>query len=213
MRKMEFKLLMGMGIALLFVGCTGNTPKPMYQQQKVVRQAGGKYYYAPVNAIGGSMDNKMVYLNKVSSSGLLQCKKDYALLIDGSVFKKEQKVNNAYLAILTPSELLALSKHPTNIPKKNSKEFQKLIKIDTELVRAGKLACIPPMSQKQVNQYIAYQKQQAKINNDPRVIAARANKSAAMMNYQAATATKNVNYNVNHSGFVNYSGSMYHYGY
>ncbi len=211
--KMKLKLLMGVSIALLFVGCTGSNPKPMYQQQKVVRQAGGNYYYAPVNAIGGKMDDKLVYLNKVTSSGLLQCKRGYALLTDSSVVQKEKKVNDAYLAILTPAELRAVfeNKNPTHIPKRNSKEFQNLVKIDTQLVREGKLACIPPMSQKDINQYKAYQKQQAKINNDPQVIAARTNQQAAMMNYQAATATKNVNYNVNHSGFVNYSGSMYHY--
>jgi len=211
--KLSLKVLIGIGGTLLLIGCTGNSPKPMYQQQKVVWQAGGKYYYAPVNAIGRRMNDTLVYMNKVSSSGLLQCKKDYALLIDNSVFKKEQEVNDKYLNILTPAEIIAWRKNYKKIPRTDSKEFQELVKIDTKLVREGKLACIPPMSKKEVSQYKAYQKQQAKINNDPRVIAARANQQAAMMNYQAATAPRTVNYNVNHSGFVNYTGSVYHYGY
>ncbi len=169
----KLKLLLGVGAALLFVGCTGNTAKPMYQQQKVVRQAGGKYYFAPVNAIGGRMNAGMVYVNKVSSSGLLQCKKDYGYLVDNSVFKKEKAVNDKYLSILTPAEILAWRKDYRKIPRTNSKEFQDLVKIDTKLVREGKIACIPPMSQKKVKQYQAYQAQQAKINNDPRVVAAR----------------------------------------
>jgi ribosomal 30S subunit maturation factor RimM len=211
--RLSLKMLMAVGLALLFAGCAGNTAKPMYQQQKVVRQAGGSYYYSPVNAVGVKMDNTLVYLNKVTSSGLLQCKKGYALLIDASAFKKETEIDKKYWDTLTPAEILAYRKDYTKIPRINSKAFQDVVRIDTKLVRAGKMACIPPMTKKQVKQYKAYQAQQAKINNDPRVIAARANQSAAMMNYQAATAPRTVNYNVNHSGFVNYSGSVYHYGY
>ncbi len=209
----KLKLLMGVGVALLFVGCTGNTPKPLHQQQRVVKNIGNHYYYVPAYAQGGKLDKKWAYLNGISSSGLLQCKKNYVLISNPKAMQKSGKTTQAYQAILTPSELKELSAHPTSIPKRNSKEFKNLIKTDTELARTGQLYCIPPMSQKQVKQYKAYQAQQAKINNDPRVIAARANQSAAMMNYQAATATRNVNYNVNHSGFINYSGSMYHYGY
>ena len=82
-----------------------------------------------------------------------------------------------------------------------------------ESMKLGYSGCSYPLSKRETNQIKANIARQQKINNDPRVIAARANQSAAMMNYQAATATKNVNYNVNHSGFVNYTGSMYHYGY
>ncbi len=211
MVKMKVKLLMGVGIALLFVGCTGNTPKPLHQQQRVVKNMGKHYYYVPVYAQGGKLNKKWAYLNGVTSSGLLHCKKNYAWIANSKADKKSQKALGAYEAILTPSERKELYTHPTSIPRKDTKEYRNLVKVETELVKSGQAYCMPPMSQKQVKQYKAYQAQQAKINNDPRVIAARANQSAAMMNYQAATATRNVNYNVNHSGFVNYSGSVYHY--
>ncbi len=207
----KLKLLMGVGVALLFVGCTGNTPKPLHQQQRVVKNIGTHYYHVPAYADGFKLNKKYAYLNRVVSSGLLECKTNYAFIQTSNAKDKIGKATTEYYASLSPAELIQIRKHPTAIPRRNEKEFQKIIQVETKAVRGGEAYCIAPMSQKQVRQYQAYQAQQAKINNDPRVIAARTNQQAAMMNYQAATATKNVNYNVNHSGFVNYSGSMYHY--
>jgi len=210
--KMKLKLLMSMGIALLFVGCTGsNTVKPLHQQQKVVRQDGNKYYYVPANVFGGQVNKPWAYKNKVETSGLLECPIGYGLVISLNEQKKYNEIANTYRSILTASELKTYDTHPTVTPKNNSKEYRKMVSELTAMYRRGSMACIRPMTNKEVKQYKAYQAQQAKINNDPAVIAARTNQRAAMMNYQAATATKNVNYNVNHSGFVNYSGSMYHY--
>jgi len=213
MMRLSLKILISVGTALLFSGCTGNTPKPLAQQQRVVKNIGNHYYYVPSYAQGGKLDKKWAYINGITSSGLLQCKKNYAWLANPKADQESQKALGSYEAILTASERKELYTHPTSIPRKDTKEYRNMVKVETELVRSGQTYCMPPMSQKKVKEYKAYQAQQAKINNDPRVIAARANQSAARMNYQAATATKNVNYNVNHSGYVNYSGSVYHYGY
>ncbi len=207
---MATKIISVASIALFFVGCTSNS-LPLHKQQKSVRQVKGHYYYLPVNTDGGKLGTKSAYVSNITSSGLLQCKKDYLWIANKKEAIKADNAAKLYLSSLTPSELKEFTTHSTSIPKKNSKEFQNLIKVDTELAKHGQSYCIRPMLQKEVKQYQAYMIQQQKINNDPRVIAARANQQAAMINYQAATATKNVNYNVNHSGFVNYSGSVYHY--
>lgn len=206
-----YKILISISAAILFTGCATNTPKPLHQQQRVVKNIGEHYYYVPAQAEGFKLNKKYAYLNRVVSSGLLECKTNYAFIQTANAKKKINKVVNEYYASLSPSELIQIRKHPTAIPKKNEKEFQSIIQVETQAVREGEAYCIPPMPQKQVEQYKAYLAQQAKINNDPRVIAAREYQRAAMINYQAATATRNVNYNVNHSGFVNYTGSVYHY--
>ena len=211
--KLLLKMLVSVGVVLLFAGCAGNTVKPLHQQQKVVRQDGGKYYYVPANVFGGVVTKPWAYKNKVETSGLLECPVGYGLVISLNEQKKHNELNRKYRSILTASELKTYDTHPTITPKSDSQEYKKMVSEFTAMVRRGSMACIRPMTNKEVQQYKAYIKQQQKINNDPRVIAARANQQAAMMNYQAATATRNVNYNVNHSGFVNYSGSMYHYGY
>ncbi len=207
----KLKLLMGVGVALLFVGCTGNTPKPLHQQQRVVKNIGTHYYHVPAGASGFKLDKKTAYMNNVVSSGLLQCKENYVYIETQRASKVSQKLGQAYFSSLTVSELKASRSNSLTIPRKEGKEFREVVKATTKDVRSGEAYCLPPMTRKQVKQYKAYQAQQAKINNDPRVIAARANQSAARMNYNAATATKNVNYNVNHSGYVNYTGSVYHY--
>lgn len=214
MMKMEFKLLMGMGIALLFVGCTGssNTIKPLHQQQRYVWSAGNnKFYYIPRYSFGGVVTKPWQYKNKVETSGFLECPVGHTLQISMNEKKKVFENEAAYRSILNAKETKTYDTHPTITPKKDSKEYKKMVADLTAMYRRGSFACIRPMTNKEVKQYKAYQAQQSKINSDPRVIAARANQQAAMMNYQAATATRNVNYNVNHSGFVNYSGSMYHY--
>ncbi len=208
--KIATKIISVVGIALFFAGCTGNSV-PLHKQQKTVRQVKGHYYYLPVSTEGGKLRAKSAYVSNITSSGLLQCKKNYLWIANTKEAIKAEKAVKLYTSILTPSEIKEFTTHSTSIPKKNSKEFQNLIKVETKLAKYGQSYCIRPMSQKEVKQYQAYLMQQQKINNDPQVIAARANQQAAMLNYQAATATKNVNYNVNHSGFVNYSGSVYHY--
>ena len=212
--RLSLKILMGVGISLLFVGCA-NTPAvpPLSQQPKKVVQLGNKYYYIPAQTFGGVVTKPWHYKNKIETSGFLDCPLGYALLISMNEKKKVLEDERAYRAILNAKETKIYDTHPTITPKSNSKEYKNMVTNLTEIYRRGNYACIRPMTNKEVKQYKLYIKQQQKINNDPRVIAARANQQAAMMNYMAATAPRTVNYNVNHSGFINYSGSVYHYGY
>jgi len=212
--KIKYQLLIGLSLALLFSGCASTTAVPaLNQQKKVVWKSGNKYYYIPAYTFGGVVTKPWQYKNKVETSGFLECPVGYALVISMKEKKEFDKLNNDFRAILNAQETKIYGTHPIITPKTNSKEYKKMVEGLTAIYRRGSYACIKPMTNKEVKQYKAYQAQQAKINNDPRVIAARANQQASMMNYMAATAPRTVNYNVNHSGFVNYTGSVYHYGY
>ena len=66
------------------------------------------------------------------------------------------------------------------------KEFKNLVKNNEQLISSGKMGCSHPMTKNEIQQYTIalkkrnkamedYRKQQEKINNDPRVVAARIN--------------------------------------
>jgi len=170
--KLIIKTITTIGIASFLTACSGKSI-PLHQQQKHVENIGENYYYIPNNAIGGQLNKKWAYLNVITSSGLLNCKENDAFLINKTESENEDSINKIYLSNLTVEELKKLNMHPTFIPKRNSKEFQNLIDIDTHLVREGMITCLSPMSKKDVLKYKEYAAQQEKINNDPRVVAAR----------------------------------------
>lgn len=186
--KQKLRISVALGsIALLLIGCGETQPSfdaskhSLGDFQKKVVVDGDKYYMYPVIATGGRLHPKWTYMKRFTSSGLLECKKDDVLALHSSFKSEDEKINKVYLDSLSPEELKTLLKHPTVIPRKDSKEFRAIVAYETKLVREGKMACIPPMTTQQVKEYKAYVKQQQKINNDPRVIAARAQQSAATM--------------------------------
>ena len=180
MTKIKLKLLIVVGIALLFVGCTQPSFSPY---NKGVLQVYNKLYRIP---------KQTIYINTPSEYSAVQ--KVHLCSKNGLFWTSNRSLLSGVGAYNDTSASII----------KNAEKIRESMKL-------GYSGCSYPLSKKETNQIKANIAKQQKINNDPRVIAARANQSAAMMNYQAATATKNVSYNVNHSGFVNYSGSMYHY--
>jgi hypothetical protein len=177
-QKLKISVILG-SIALFLIGCGETQPsfdaskQSLGHFQKHVITVRDKYYMVPVISLGSRLDAKWAYINRVTSSGLLECKKDDVYALHSSFRSEDEKINKAYLDSLTPEELKTLSKHPTIIPQKDSKEFGAIVAYETKLVREGKMACIAPMTKQQVKEYKAYKKQQDKINNDPKVIAAR----------------------------------------
>lgn len=195
-QKLKISVALG-GIALLLIGCGKTQPSfdaskhSLGDFQKKVGTLGDKYYTVPVVADVSKLDAKWAYINRVTSSGLLECKKDDVYALHSSFKPEDEKINKPYFDSLTPEELKTLNTHPTIIPRSDSKEFRAIVAFETKLVREGKIACITPMTAQQVKEYKAYQKQQDKINNDPRVIAARAQQSAAAMQFIANQNMKN----------------------
>lgn len=66
------------------------------------------------------------------------------------------------------------------------------------LISSNKMGCVHLLS----NQEYQFYKQKE---------SERSARSVARMNYLKETAPKTVNYNVEHSGYIDYSGSVYHY--
>ena len=140
------KIVAVVGIALLFAGCTRSTAVSLSQQQKVITQIDGQYYNKPLNSLStiikSSHEAKVL---STTSSGLIQCKKDYALITTKAVETKVKTSLKKYGAILTPSERNSLE-----FQKTDSKEYRNLVKVTTEAARSGQVYCIPPLSKKQV---------------------------------------------------------------
>lgn len=177
----KIKFLVGLITALFIVGCANNVAEPaLGQQQRVVKNIGEHYYYVPAYAQGFKLSKKLAYLNNVVSSGLLDCKENYAFIESNKVKAEMDKPVKDYYASLTVEELKQVHYHPTAIPKRDGKEFQKIIEVETLAVRNGEAGCIPPMPKKQVKEYKTYLAKQAEINNDPRVIAARIQANAQL---------------------------------
>ena len=149
--KILLKILMSLSQVLFFTGCagsTGNKPQPLYKQQKNVIQDrnSGLYYYAPRGATGGTIDKKTAYWHSIVSSGYLRCKENYAWVTYPEIYKKIESAGQAYARILTPADMKKLMKDLTYIPKRNSKEFKLIVKIETEATKSGNSMCLPPMS-------------------------------------------------------------------
>ncbi len=202
-------MLVSTGVVLLFTGCTGNVPKPLHQQQRVVKNIGNNYYYVPAQSYGFKVDKKVAYMNNVITGGLLQCRENDVVVETLKSSKDGKKLLKEYFSTLTAAELKVARSNSLTIPKKEGKEFQKFIATGTKAARSGEIYCINPMSNKDVKQYKAYQAQQAKINNDPRVVAARiqAQSAANVSNAQISAANNRATWdNINRqSAQMNYN--------
>ena len=152
---------------------------------------GEHYYYSPIGASGGKLSKKWAYFNGITSSGLLECKENDVWIATPEAQEQSGQAQNIYMKSLTIAEFKEINTHPTSIPKRNSKEMLNFIKVETELARTGQSYCLSPMLEKDVLKYKEYVAQQEKINNDPRVVAARieaaSRKDAA---YQQAEASR-----------------------
>lgn len=188
--KLIVKTITIIGIASLLTACSGKSI-PLNEQQRVVKQLGEHYYYIPIGASGGKLSKKWAYFNGITSSGLLECKENDVWIATPEAQEQSNQVQNIYMKSLTVAEFKEIHTHPTRIPKRNSKEMLNFIKVETELARTGQSYCLSPMSKEDVLKYKEYVAQQEKINNDPRVVAARI-EAASRRNaaYQQAEATR-----------------------
>ncbi len=181
-KKMYTKFLILTTIMVIFIsGCAQPQPKayPLRKKGIVLQDRyNKKFYYVPSNASGSSLTAKWAKLNNVTSSGLLYCRKNDAWVLVNQLNPQDNKLMMNYINTLTPAEKQQLEKDPNIIPKMNSKEFQALKQFETEVARKGYATCLKPLSNSQVKQYKAYVRQQQKINNDPRVVAARVQANA-----------------------------------
>ena len=73
----------------------------------------------------------------------------------------------------------------------SAKDWDNVDKVWLTMVKSGKVGCANPLSNKEYEFYRS--------------------KEIQASNYATATASQNINVNVTHEGYINYSGSVYHY--
>ena len=188
--KLIIKTITIIGIASFLTACSEKSI-PLNKQERVVKQLGEHYYYVPVGSSGGKLSKKWAYFNGITSSGLLECKENDVWIATPEAKEQSNQAQDKYMKSLTVTEFKEIQTHPTSIPKRNSKEMLNFIKVETELARTGQSYCLSPMSEKEVTKYKEYVAQQERINNDPRVVAARI-EAASRRNaaYQQAEAIR-----------------------
>ncbi len=182
---MRIKILLLVGvIGFVMVGCGSKYPSPSkLSTTRTVSQHGSNtklYYYAPYGS-GGSIltDSYIVRVLNTYSSGLLQCRKNYAFLYS----KKEPSDELHLLGRKADASVTEKEKHMTltEITKSN-KNFREYKNYLTHLAKTNQVECVRPMTKNEVRKYKADMKKQAKINSDPRVRAAQIQANAMMTN-------------------------------
>ncbi len=182
---MRIKILLLVGvIGFVTVGCGSKYPYPskLSTTRTVMQDTNNPsfYYYSPYGSTGNILTDSNNARNiNTYSSGLLQCRKNYAFLYSKIELSKEwYLLNNKVDASITEKE-----KYMT-IPEliKSNKNARKAKNYVTHLAKTNQIECIRPMTKNEVRKYKAYMKKQAKINSDPRVRAAQIQANAMMTN-------------------------------
>ena len=179
--KRKWVLWTGALAAVVFLsGCAATQPPLAQQKPMIIKQPNGKYYIVPVGAVGKPLNSKEARALTKMTKGLLHCKSGYGLVASRSTAKKIDDLVRRYNSKLTPKELQKENRNPGLILKPNSREYREFLSFVRKKVQEGDLGCLPPMTSSQVRQYKAYVRQQQKLANDPRVVAARIQANAQM---------------------------------
>jgi len=169
------KIVLSISIVGIFLlnGCQSSdlykrSKSDLYKRSKSVNQLGNRYYYAPVPTkvwLSNLAPSTAKHYNKLSE-GLMRCRGGDMIVTDSQSTHKELKS--------------ALSK--------NYKET--ILK----LVKSNRMICVHPMSVSEVRQYKAEKKRRDRINNDPRVVAARIQANAIANSRIQANIIRNTNH-------------------
>jgi len=170
------------------IGCNKSpspraAPKPLSQMTGGVALLGDKYFRVPYHSTGSIVTKPWDYKNKVEASGLMDYPVGNAIVVALSAKKRVYEANSKHRNVLSPAELKIYDNHPTKSPKSDSKKYKELVSTLTKMYRNGTIACYKPLTASEVKKYKEYMK----VQNDPRVVAARINAQAAqqrqMMQY------------------------------
>ena len=140
------KIASVVGVALLLNGyATTLVAAEAYSfdknKQHIVQHYGGDYHYRPNHAWSYKLDKNSAHLNNVASGGLLTCKENDIWYISTHDRAEEKKIRYRYFISLSKFDLNDMKKDPTFIPRRDSKEFNALIEIDTQMVQQGLIGC------------------------------------------------------------------------
>ena len=143
------------GIVLLVSGCTGTSSVekqyPYDTNKRHIAQYDEENYYSrPDHSWSQILDANSAHLNSVASSGLLTCKEGDIWFISMNERAEEGKIRYRYMISLAKSQLDEMKDDPTYIPRRDSKEFEDLIEIDTQMARQGLIGCSARLSTEQM---------------------------------------------------------------
>ena len=150
--KLEIKIVIITGMAVLLNGCTGGTASASKEysynssEKHIAQYDEESYYYRPNYAWSQRLNANSANLNNVASSGLLTCKEDDIWFISLNEREEEGKIRYRYMISLAKSQLMEMEDNATYIPRRDSQEFKDLIEIDTQMAGQGLIGCSSKIS-------------------------------------------------------------------
>ncbi len=149
------KIIVFLGVVSLLGGCLGSSSvekKYPYDSNKrhIVEYDEETYYYRPDNSWSHILDANTAHLNSVVSGGLLTCGEDDIWFISLDDRADEGKIRYRYFISLAKSQLMDMEDDSEYIPRDDSKEFQDLIEIDTQMARQGLIGCSKKLSEEEI---------------------------------------------------------------
>ena len=153
------KRICAAGVILFLAGCADSASigkQYAYDVNKrhVAQHDKDNYYYRPDNSWSKRLKANEANLNSVASSGLLSCKENDIWFISMNEREEEGKIRYRYMISLAKSQLIDMENNATYIPRRDSKEFKDLIKIDTQMAGQGLIGCSGKLSKEEVSRSI-----------------------------------------------------------
>ena len=147
------------GTVLLVSGCTTTSAvaeKKAFDINKrhIVKHYEDAYYYRPNHSWSYKLSEYSANLNNVASGGLLTCKENDIWFISINDRAEEKKIRYRYFISLAKSQLEKMWSDPTFIPRRDSKEFKDLIKIDTQMAQQGLIGCSGKIPKERIEKII-----------------------------------------------------------
>lgn len=158
-------IVISTGMAVLFTGCN-NTPevaqkgpfdinkRHIAEYSKDVEEGEERYYYRPDHSWSYRLDASNAFINTISSSSLLTCQENDIWFIAMDHREEQGEIRYRYLISLAKSQLNDMKEDPTYIPRRDSEEFQDLIRIDTQLAQRGLIGCQSQMSKEEAQRVV-----------------------------------------------------------
>lgn len=164
-------IIVSIGTVGLFTACS-NTPKVVQkgsydlkkrhivEYSKDVKEGEERYYYRPDHSWSYRLDANNAFINTITSSSLLTCQENDIWFIAMDQREEQGKIRYKYLISLAKSQLDDMKDDPKYIPRRDSEEFEDLIKIDTDLAKRGLIGCQSQMSKEEADRVVPKSKRE-----------------------------------------------------
>ncbi len=153
--KTVIKIACVSGAALLLSGCTGTTgvenKYPFDINKRYIAQYDEDSYYSrPEHTWSYRLTANNAHINTIVSSELITCKKDDIWFISTNEFAEEEKIRYRYFITFSKADLMEIEDNSTYIPRRDSKEFNDLLEIDTQMAKQGLIGCSSKLPKEEV---------------------------------------------------------------